>query len=482
MRRRIVSAAMLVLLAASPSLGQQLGNFDGAFCLDTGLQCNAGSGFLGLVGWALASTGVKRVIIQVDGVDLGRADYGALRPDVTVEYPGFPDSALPGWSYNLNTTLFENGIHQVSAKVETVGGGTFFLHSEDLVFTNTAHLLEPFGEIDSPGPNEDLFGTCSVAFCGDGLCEPGLRENCLNCPFDCNGQQLGVFNDFCCGDGAGPNPLGCDDPQPPAVPGGAPGALVCQVGGFDCNDTRRVRYTVVRGWALDLGLTQEDTGISWVELETNGAIVGNTRTSCTFDPLAGGLTNCYGLPRLDLEARFPFVLNAPSAGYRFVLDVGALIVTDQAPRGSNLLTVRAGDWSNQHEDVDDVPVNFFCAEEVSEPAFGRIESPRKNRLYSGLLTFEGWALDGEGVVEVEVFVDGKLIPGTMYGAGLGTRPLVESEYPGFQDTEAPVWRLEDFDTTELTNGEHMVQVQVIDGEGHTHFIGGEVPFRVENPD
>jgi len=72
-------------------------------------------------------------------------------------------------------------------------------------------------------------------------------------------------------------------------------------------------------------MTDEDTGISWVELETNGAIIGNTRTSCVFDRTTGGLTNCYGLPRIDLETRFPFAFDAPSAGYRFVMDVGAML-------------------------------------------------------------------------------------------------------------------------------------------------------------
>ncbi|MEM7350683.1 MAG: Ig-like domain-containing protein [Acidobacteriota bacterium] len=472
MRSGIVCLGMLVLLTASPAIGQEtlLGNFDGAFCVEPGMSCNAGSGFIGLVGWALASTPIRRVVLQVDGEDFGQVFYGQPRPDVTALFPGFPNSANPGWSYNLNSTLFLNGEHEVSVRVETTGGSSFTLQGEDLLFTNTPHLLEPFGEIDSPRQNEDVFGTCSSFVVGDDICEIGLGENCLNSS-DCN-ENINIndpLGQFCCGLDADPNPIGCNDP-----------ADRCNASGNTCSDESQIRYTVVRGWALDLGITQEDTGISWVELETNGALVGNTRTSCIFDPNQGGLTNCYGLPRLDLEGSYPFAFNAPSAGYRFALDVGGLITSGLVERGSNILTVRAGDISNQFEDIDDVPVNFLCAEEVSEPSFGRIESPREGRIYSGNLTFEGWALDGEGVFGVRIFVDGSLISGTLYGPGLGTRPLVAAEYPGFQDTSAPVWRLANFDTNQLTNGTHTLQVQVVDDLGDAVFIGGEVTFRVLN--
>ena len=470
MRRAIVTLGLLVLLAASPSQGQELGSFDGAFCGEPLELCNAGSGYLNVVGWALASTGVRRVVIQVDGENLGQASYGLPRADVTALFPGFPDSARPGWAYSLNSTFYDNGLHRVSARVETFGGSTYTLHGPDLLFTNNQSLLEPFGEIESPGHNEDVFGTCERAFCGDGVCEPGMRENCLNCPIDCNSQELGLFDDFCCGDGAGPGAVDCDDAR-------------CSAGGFACSDDRRIRYAVVRGWALDLGLTQEDTGVSWVELYTNGASqpVGSTQSVCTFDPLAGGLTNCFGLPRLDLEARFPFAFNAPSAGYRFVLDVGGLILSNLARRGNNVLTVRAGDVSNQFEDVDDVPVNFLCAEEHSEDAFGRIESPREGRVYSGLLTFQGWALDGEGIDAINVYVDGGFVGEAEFGdPALGTRPVVAAEYPGYEDSEAPVWRLEDYNTTVLVDGEHQVQVEAVDDEGDTIFIGGEITFLTDN--
>ncbi len=50
----------------------------------------------------------------------------------------------------------------------------------------------------------------SGARCGNGLCEVGDGEDCLSCPDDCNGEQDGGGDDFCCGNG-GTNPVGCGD-------------------------------------------------------------------------------------------------------------------------------------------------------------------------------------------------------------------------------------------------------------------------------
>ncbi len=471
MRRGIVSLGMLgilMVLVATPALGQEtvFGVVDGAGgdCGGPGTPCNSGSGIIGVFGWALADTGVKWVIIQVDGIDLGQAAYGVVRPGVTDAFPGYPNSALPGWSYNINSTLFENGMHAVSAKVVSLGGTTEVVHSKDILFTNNTSILRPFGKIETPGRNEDVFGTCQRFTFSNDVCEAGLGENCLNSPGDCFED---VDNGVCCGVGSLTDPVGCD-------------AAGCNGIGFQCNNDDKIRYTVISGYALDLGVSEEDTGVRWIELETNEAIVGNTRTSCVFDRSRGGLTNCYGLPRLDVEGLFPFVLDAPSSGFRFALDVGGFIISDLAPRGHNTLTARAGDFSNQSEDIDSVVLNFLCAEEWSEPSFGRIESPREGRLYTGLLTFQGWALDGEGVDRIEIYIDGKLIPGTLYGPGLGTRTLVAAEYPGFENTEAPVWRLADYDTSLIVDGFHQLQVRVIDDEGDSTFIGGEITFRTEN--
>ena len=64
-----------------------------------------------------------------------------------------------------------------------------------------------------------------VAACGNGVCETAGGEDCLSCPNDCNGLQSGKGSkQYCCGDGAGNNPIGCSDAR-------------CNSDGFVCDSS-----------------------------------------------------------------------------------------------------------------------------------------------------------------------------------------------------------------------------------------------------
>lgn len=399
---------LLAFLAALPAAAQETirGNFDGQ--VNGG---NTGTGVVSLSGWALAATGVRQVIIQVDGVDVGAARFGTLRPDVERTNPGFPDSGAAGFGYNLDSTPYPNGRHTVTAKIISQGGRKLVLRGKEIRFNNNTTLLVPFGRLESPARNAEVFGTC--------------------------------------------------DPGDPVR-----------------------RLTPVTGWVLDLGVETNDAGVGYVELMVDNQPIFNTRTGCRFIFAAGGFTNCYGLFRPDIETLFPFAKDAPNAGFRFVMDIGLMVGALGYVEGSHLLTIRSGDTSNQIADVDEIPVVFRCAEGVpNEGSFGEIESPRPGLAYSGNLRIQGWALDAEGIDRVRVFIDGEPIGLARYGADDGifaTRPGVFSQYIGFPDVEAPVFRLvPDYDTTQLSDGFHHLQVRVWDVEGDRTLIG-EVTFFVDN--
>ncbi len=476
-RRWITSLGLLVLLAATPALGQEtvIGFFAGPV-----EGANAGTGAIGVTGWVLATSGVERVTIQVDGIDVGAARYGERWPEV--EDLDFPDSAGAGFAYNLNSVPFENGVHLVSAKVQTFGGTIVVIPAVlpdgsivsdgklEVRFTNNTSILAPFGEINRPLRNADLFGTCNM--CGNGVCDAALGESCRNCPQDCNGIQeppIDNPNNFCCGALAGLNPVGCDSFQ-------------CTTAGWQCSEETPRRFEVVHGWALDLGVEIGDAGIGWVELLVDGEIVGNTRTGCEFDIHRGGLSNCYGLARLDIERRFPFALDAPSSGYRFVLDVGHLVDEGGFVQGHHTLTIRAGDISNQNANVDEVPVNFFCTGNLgfNQKSFGAIEIPGRGVQVADIIYFRGWALDGDaqGIDFVELFIDGGSIGNALFPVPGLMRPEVLAEFPGFPNSLHPVWRLA-FDTNNLSEGTHQLQVQVTDHFGDKTIIG-ERSFLVNN--
>ncbi|MEL7059868.1 MAG: hypothetical protein AAGN46_07555 [Acidobacteriota bacterium] len=415
MKARWLIGFLLMACLVAPATAQEavFGFYEGP----EGEQ-NAGTGAVGLTGWALASSGVAKVVVQVDGVDFGQAVYGKFRPDVAAQFPGFPDSQGAGFTYVLNTTEFTNGNHTVSIKVvSNLGTETVINGTENLFITNNTSLLRPFGEITFPQRGASLYGTCNRA-----------------------------------------NPI---------------------------------VYTPVVGWALDLGVEIGDTGLGYVELLLDGVpliepnpndpegdpVILNTRIGCYLDRAIGGFVNCYGLPRLRIERRFPFALDAPNAGFRFALDIGHHIAVRGIAQGQHVLTIRAGDISNQVENIDEFPVNMFCIEDFpGQGAPGFIEQPREGFQYSGDILVQGWAIDLDGVNRIDVYVDGVFFGNAMYG--VDSRPGVAAQYPGFPDVGAPVFRTT-IDSTLLSDGVHQIEIFSIDEIGFENLVG-ERSFFVNN--
>lgn len=396
----ILLAAMLVVGAGASLAQTQVGFFEGPPGNATAVH-----GASTLTGWVLADVGVRRVIIQVDGVDIGQAGYGQVRPGVTAQNPGFPDSAAPGFGYILNATDFSDGQHTISARAELMDGSFYEVPSPIVLqFANSTHNLRPFGAIDRPNRNANLVGVCDLS-----------------------------------------------------------------------NPARRP--VIFEGWALDLGVEIGEAGIGYVELMFDGVILANTRRDCRFDMANGGFTNCYGLRRLDIERQYPFALDAPNAGFRFAVDFGVLYNIGHA-EGHHDITIRAGDLSNQVENIDEFAVTFVCAENIgNEPAFGKIESPRFNRFYTGLVRVEGWVLDAQGVQRVDVYVDGDYVRSIGISPVL-TRPSVTMNYPGFPDSAHPVFR-GFIDSNDFVDGIRQLEIIAVDVTGAESVVG-EVDFLVNN--
>lgn len=245
------------------------------------------------------------------------------------------------------------------------------------------------------------------------------------------------------------------------------------VGNCDLDDPAR-RATVVRGFALDVGMTDDDTGVGYVELLVDGVILASSKTDCHFTAATGGWTNCYGLRDFGLEQFFPGILDAPHGGFRFVLDVGELI-SGGFVEGSHQLSVRAGDLADQVAVIDTLPVIFRCDDDLDEDAFGHIDLPVEGGWFGGVVMITGWALDPDGVQRVDVFVDGGFVGTATHGF---SRPEVAADYPGLPDSAAAGWSFA-LDTRELSDGWHQMQVLVIDDLGRTTMIG-ERPLLIEN--
>jgi len=236
------------------------------------------------------------------------------------------------------------------------------------------------------------------------------------------------------------------------------------------------RYSVVYGYALDAGNTPQDYGVGYVQLLIDHAVYADSDLDCFFNSVTGGLTQCYGLFRQDVERQYPSLKDSPHSGFRFVLDIGALLA-DPGPGfdpvynpGAHILTIRAGDHADNARNIAEIPVTFSCDQDNSnENSFGNIDVPRNGLIYSGVMTTTGWALDHEGVKQVFILVDGNFVGTAFYGI---PRPDVGdlAFYPGYPNLSAPGWQFS-FDTHQFSNGEHSLDVVVLDTPGVHTFIG-----------
>lgn len=86
---------------------------------------NRYAGLVDVVGWVLDREGTNRVIIFVDGREVGDARVFIDRPEVRLFYPGYPNSFAPGYEFILDTTELSDGPHHLQViHADTTGSRT----------------------------------------------------------------------------------------------------------------------------------------------------------------------------------------------------------------------------------------------------------------------------------------------------------------------------------------------------------------------
>jgi N-acetylmuramoyl-L-alanine amidase len=381
------------------------------------------SGSYPVLGWAADVDGIEQVDIVIDGLTYQQAVYGDGRPDVANSFPDLPAILHSGFIAHVDTTRIPEGVHQLHVRATDRRGMSRIIGRRTIQVFNTTNNLRPFGFLDEPLRDADLYGTCVLP-----------PEGCAVSP--------------------------C--PPTPQVP-------------------ERIT-TPILGWALDLG-SREDTGrVAYVELLIDGARVLSS-DDCAFNSRFGALVNCYGMPRFDVQRFYPTYPDVPRAGFMFALDVGRLITERGFSEGHHTLKLRVGDQENGFGEIPNtsgIPVFFRCANNNQDlPAFGFIDYPIKFDFIRGTVVFTGWALDQNfsGVQSVEIFVDGQFKGVAQYGL---PRFDVQQVYPTINNSFFAGWRFT-FDTTQLSDARHRLTVETVDGAGRRSIIGS-VEFYVDNPD
>jgi hypothetical protein len=164
MRSRIVlSAAALLLGCALPALAAGGAPTAPTGALEAKIQPRAGNATYGLAhgtGWACDDSGIKEVLIIVDGTPQVRALLGYRRPAVTRRFPG---CTTPAFVFAIDTTTFLNGTHTVTARVTANDGGVKILGPVKMQFLNADHMLKPFGLQIFPNPDAVQYGYCNLS-------------------------------------------------------------------------------------------------------------------------------------------------------------------------------------------------------------------------------------------------------------------------------------------------------------------------------
>lgn len=376
------------------------------------------SGSFPVVGWAADADGIARIEVRLDDANMQSAVYGDARPDVAAVFPDFPEALFSGYVAHVDTTRVQDGTHTLTVVAIDAKGMSRLIGRRPVQVFNTAANLKPFGFVDEPKPFATLFGT---ACAGGGIVLPPIS------------------------------------PVPPIRP------------------TQLI--TPVRGWALDLG-TRTDIGrVGYLELMVDG--VRWLSTDDCGRPF-GALENCYGIPRYDVQRYYPTYPDAPRSGFLFTLDVGALLASGLVREGPHTLKVRVGDMQQTFADLPGpagIPVTFKCAVAgLDLESIGFIDVPTTFDYVRGNVVFQGWALDQDVVVAVEIIVDGNFVGQAQYGF---PRPDVAAQFPQFFNANTSGWRFT-MDTTTLSNSRHRLVVRVLDARGNRNEIGS-VDFYVFNP-
>jgi hypothetical protein len=117
--------------------------------VDTPLQGGTASGnnYINW-GWALAPqpntipTDGSTITVWVDGVSLGKPVYNQFRGDIAALFPGYNNSGGAGGYFYLDTTQYENGVHNISWSVTDDAGNTDGIGSRYFSIRNSSQSAE----------------------------------------------------------------------------------------------------------------------------------------------------------------------------------------------------------------------------------------------------------------------------------------------------------------------------------------------------
>ncbi|NIM10668.1 MAG: hypothetical protein GTO45_01645 [Candidatus Aminicenantes bacterium] len=118
----------------------------------------SGSNFINW-GWVLTPqpnhipTDGSTINVYVDGVSLGNPNYNIYKSDIATLFPGFANSNGAAGYFNLDTTVYENGVHTIQWTARDSNGNTDGIGSRYFSIRNTGNPgLNKQSNQEKPGP------------------------------------------------------------------------------------------------------------------------------------------------------------------------------------------------------------------------------------------------------------------------------------------------------------------------------------------
>jgi len=112
---------------------------------------------------------------------------------------------------------------------------------------------------------------------------------------------------------------------------------------------------------------------------------------------------------------------------------------------------------------------------ITSSLFGSVDFPQAASQASGLLFVSGWAVEKIPVTSIQVLVDNVVVGAGFYGY---PRPDVSRLFPGSPENSGYSTAI---DSTQFSNGPHVVMVQAVDSAGNVAAINAGVAITVNNP-
>jgi hypothetical protein len=115
--------------------------------LEEPAEGQAGSGVSNIRGWTIASEGVARVEVFIDGVFEFEVPYGGERKDVENAYPAVTNSLSSGFGQTFNYGVLRAGTHSLTARAVSSSG---VIAESSAQFTVVRFPDSFYTEADSP--------------------------------------------------------------------------------------------------------------------------------------------------------------------------------------------------------------------------------------------------------------------------------------------------------------------------------------------